>query len=90
RYFHRVLPFDLSGVEDMHPRLAAARELIADAAVTVLKDDPFEATVRSGGVLHRVRSKAGELHCTCPWHAAHQGQRGPCKHVLAAEASRRN
>ena len=88
-YFHRVLPFDLSGVEDMHPRLAAARELIAGAAVTVLADEPFEATVRSGGVLHRVRDKAGELHCTCPWHAAQQGTRGPCKHVLAAEASRR-
>jgi hypothetical protein len=89
-YFHRVLPFDLSGVEDMHPRLAAARELIAGAAVTVLADEPFEATVRSGGVLHRVRDKAGELHCTCPWHAAHQGARGPCKHVLAAEACRRS
>jgi len=87
-YFHRVLPFDLSGVEDMHPRLAAARELIAGAAVTVIADEPFEATVRSGGVLHRVRDKAGELHCTCPWHAAHLGARGPCKHVLAAEASR--
>ena len=88
-YFHRVLPFDLSGVEDMHPRLAAARELIAEGAVAVVKDEPFEATVRSGGVLHRVRDKSGELHCTCPWHAAHQGRRGPCKHVLAAEASRR-
>ena len=88
-YFHRVLPFDLSGVEDMHPRLAAARELIADGAVTVLKADPFEATVRSGDIAHRVREKSGELHCTCPWHAAHRGQRGPCKHVLAAEASRK-
>jgi hypothetical protein len=87
-YFHRVLPFDLSGVEDMHPRLAAARELIAGGAVTVVSDDPFEATVRSGEVLHRVREKSGELHCTCPWHAAHEGQRGPCKHVLAAEAAR--
>lgn len=87
-YFHRVLPFDLSGVEDMHPRLAAARELIAAGAVAVLKADPFEATVRSGDTEHRVREKSGELLCTCPWHAAHRGERGPCKHVLAAEASR--
>lgn len=87
-YFHRVLPFDLSGVEDMHPRLAAARELIAGGAVAVLKTDPFEAGVRSGDIVHRVREKSGELHCTCPWHAAHQGLRGPCKHVLAAEAAR--
>ena len=87
-YFHRVLPFDLSGVEDMHPRLAAARDLIAASAVNVLMDDPFEATVRSSDVVHRVREKSGAMHCTCPWYAAHGGQRGPCKHVLAAEASR--
>ncbi len=87
-YFHRVLPFDMSDIEDMHPRLASARDLIDGGAVTVLKLDPFEATVQSGGVSHRVREKTGELHCTCPWHAAHQGQRGPCKHVLAAEASK--
>jgi hypothetical protein len=87
-YFHRVLPFDLSGVEDMHPRLAAARALIDAGAVTVRHTDPFDATVRSGDLDHHVREKAGELHCTCPWHAAHKGLRGPCKHVLAAEASR--
>lgn len=87
-YFHRVLPFDLSGIEDMHPRLADARALLAAGAVTVLKADPFEAEVASGGVAHRVREKSGELQCTCPWHAAHRGQRGPCKHVLAAEAAR--
>ncbi len=87
-YFHRVLPFDLSVVDDMHPRLTSARELIDGGAVAIVKVSPFEATVRSGDVAHRVREKAGELHCTCPWFAAHQGQRGPCKHVLAAEASR--
>jgi len=87
-YFHRVLPLDLSEVEDMHPRLVAARELIDAGAVTVTKLSPFESAVRSGDTVHRVREKAGELHCTCPWFAAHQGQRGPCKHVLAAEAAR--
>jgi len=87
-YFHRVLPLDLSAVDDMHPRLADAKALLDAGAVTLLKSEPFEATVRSGELLHRVREKAGELHCTCPWFAAHRGQRGPCKHVLAAEASR--
>jgi hypothetical protein len=87
-YFHRVLPLDLSAVDDMHPRLADAKALLDAGAVTVLKAEPFEATVRSGELSHRVREKAGELHCTCPWFAAHRGQRGPCKHVLAAEASR--
>ncbi|HEX5688036.1 MAG TPA: SWIM zinc finger family protein [Ideonella sp.] len=87
-YFHRVLPLDLSAVDDMHPRLADAKALLDANAVTVLKAEPFEATVRSGELSHRVRETAGELHCTCPWFAAHRGQRGPCKHVLAAEASR--
>ncbi|HEY8876177.1 MAG TPA: SWIM zinc finger family protein [Roseateles sp.] len=88
RYFHRVLPLDLSGVEDMHPRLADAQRLLEADAVTVLKPHPFEATVRSGGLEHRVREVDGELRCTCPWFAAHRGQRGPCKHVLAAETQR--
>jgi hypothetical protein len=87
-YFHRVLPMDLSIVADMHPRLTDAQALVDAGAVTVLKAEPFEAAVDSGGPAHRVREKEGELHCTCPWFAAHRGQRGPCKHVLAAEASR--
>lgn len=88
RYFHRELPFDLSAVEDMHPRLNDARALIDAGAVRVLKREPFEAEVASGGIAHRVRAhRDGDWHCTCPWFAKHRGQRGPCKHVLAAEAS---
>jgi hypothetical protein len=87
-YFHRVLPMDLSVVADMHPRLADAEALVDAGAVTVLKTEPFEAAIKSGDLSHRVREKAGEMHCTCPWFANHHGQRGPCKHVLAAEAVR--
>lgn len=88
RYFHRVLPLDLSLVEDMHPRLSDARALIAQGAVTLITAEPLKATVSSGGVLHQVREVDGELTCTCPWFAKHRGLRGPCKHVLAAEAVR--
>lgn len=87
-YFHRVLPFDLSLIDDMHPRLAGARALVEEGAVTLVRLAPFEAAVRSGGVLHRVGESDGELVCTCPWFAKFQGARGPCKHVLAAEAVR--
>jgi hypothetical protein len=87
RYFHRVLPFDLSSVEDMHPRLADARELMARGAVSIAKSSPLEAQVASGGTVHSVREIDGELRCTCPWYAKHQGERGPCKHVLAVEAT---
>lgn len=87
-YFHRVLPFDLALVEDLNPRLAGARELLEQGAVRVLREHPFEADVASGGVDHRVREVDEELQCTCPWFAKYQGGRGPCKHVLAAEAMR--
>ena len=87
-YFHRVLPFDLSQVEDMHPRLRDARELLRQGAVTVHAQQPFDASVQGSEVLHRVREVDGEMQCTCPWFAKHRGERGPCKHVLAAEAAR--
>jgi hypothetical protein len=85
-YFHRVLPFDLALGEDMHPRLAGARALIQAGAVSIISEAPLEAAVDSGDVAHRVREAGGELTCTCPWYARHQGARGPCKHVLAVEA----
>jgi hypothetical protein len=87
RYFHRVLPFDLSSVEDMHPRLADARELVTQGAVRMVNASPIDAEVQSGGTVHSVREIDGELRCTCPWYAKHQGERGPCKHVLAVEAT---
>lgn len=85
-YFHRVLPFDLALAEDMHPRLAGARALIEAGAVRLIRKTPLEASVQGADVLHRVREVDGEMVCTCPWFGKHQGTRGPCKHVLAAEA----
>ena len=84
-YFHRVLPFDLSRIEDRQPRLAAARELNAAGAVTVkaARDAKMEATVRSEDIAHRVRLDGEDFHCTCLWHARTGGDSGPCKHVLA-------
>jgi hypothetical protein len=86
-YFHRVLPFDLSLLEDMHPRLADARALLRTGAVRLLSTAPLEALVDSADVCYRVRAVDGVLRCTCPWFAKHQGERGPCKHVLAAQAA---
>ena len=87
-YFHRVLPLDLSQVEELNPRLADARELLRAGAVSLDSVEPFRASVASGDVVHQVRDVEGELRCTCPWFAKHRGDRGPCKHVLAAEALR--
>jgi hypothetical protein len=87
-YFHRVLPLDLSLVEELNPRLLDARELLRSGAVCLKSVEPLVATVVSGETIHYVREVEGELRCTCPWFAKHLGQRGPCKHVLAVEASR--
>jgi hypothetical protein len=89
-YFHRVLPFDLAMADDLHPRLVDAKALIESGAVKLVRAEPFEADVASGDTAHRVREVEGELRCTCPWFAKHQGERGPCKHVLAAAVLRRS
>lgn len=85
-YFHRVLPFDLSLAEDLHPRLAGARSLLEAGAVHITRHAPLEAAVRSSDVDYHVRAVEGELRCTCPWFAKYQGKRGPCKHVLTVES----
>jgi len=86
-YFHRVLPFDLSQLEDLNPRLADARALLRSGAVRLISTAPLEAQVQSADVSYLVREVVGVLRCTCPWFAKHQGERGPCKHVLAAQAA---
>jgi hypothetical protein len=89
-YFHREMPFDLEQVEALQPRLRGARKLLATDGVELLKrrgDGTVELTVAGTGVGHHVRlqtDREGEERCTCPWFSRHQGQRGPCKHVLAA------
>lgn len=86
-YFHRELPFDLALVEELHPRLKSARELLAGGRVRLLRAgaDRVEAEVDGSAVVHRVRLGAPADHCTCTWHAKHQGDRGPCKHILATQ-----
>lgn len=73
--FHRDLPYDLTQVEALHPRLLAARKLAPE-----VRWDGDHALVGQ----HRVTPPA----CTCEWWARHRGERGPCKHVLAAELAR--
>ena len=88
-YFHRELPYDRAVLEGMHPRLLGARQLVDEGAVR-LDDDGAGASVTSGEAEYRVRFAADGTHCTCAWYARHRGERGPCKHVLAAEHARRS
>ncbi|MEM6551694.1 MAG: SWIM zinc finger family protein [Planctomycetota bacterium] len=87
-YFHREMPFDLDAVETLQPRLRAARKLLADGGVEYLgspQPDHHDYAVAGTGVTHRVRLRPNGDKCTCPWFSKHQGQRGPCKHILAAQ-----
>jgi predicted nucleic acid-binding Zn finger protein len=47
-------------------------------------DSEVEVLVAGSDVEHLVRLSAQQDRCTCPWFSKHQGERGPCKHVLAA------
>ena len=84
-FFHRELPFDRSALEAMHPRLLGAMELVQQGAVRLEGDG---AIVRSDDVDYQVRLGSDGSRCTCPWFARHRGERGPCKHILAAEYAR--
>ncbi len=88
-YFHRVLPFELDDVEKQQPRLQAARRLVESSGVRVVvhQDDAWDVEVDGTDVEHYVRLRREGDRCTCPWFSRHQGQRGPCKHVLAARLS---
>jgi hypothetical protein len=87
RFFHRELPFDLSQIDALQPRLRDARQLVAEGGVRIewQEGERVEAYVRGTGVEHRVRLNAEEARCSCPWYAKHEGERGPCKHVLAVQ-----
>ncbi len=86
-YFHRELPFDMSLAEEMHPRLKSARKIVEAGEVRILQrtEEVIEAEVPGTDVTHRVRLSEQGDRCTCPWHAKHQGARGPCKHILAVQ-----
>lgn len=89
-WFHRVLPFDLDEarrlLDAQQPRLKDARALVERGAVKIVRrGERGEGEVQSRGVAHRVTLEPDGERCTCTWFAKHQGQRGPCKHVLAVE-----
>jgi predicted nucleic acid-binding Zn finger protein len=88
--FHRELPFDLELVEALQPRLLDARMLVDQAGVRVVSDtgEAAEAYVRGTDVEHRVRANGEDYRCTCPWFSRNQGERGPCKHILALQIVR--
>ena len=86
QYFHRELPFNLDRVEAMQPRLKNARKLIEAGGVKYLglEGGKHRYGVPGTKTTHIVRLTHEAADCTCPWFSRYQGQRGPCKHILAA------
>jgi SWIM zinc finger len=86
-YFHRELPFDVSRIPRLHPRLNGARELARAGAVEM---NAAGAWVRGREADYYVRRDAdGQWRCSCPWASRHGASRGPCKHVLAVQIAGR-
>ncbi|MFD1467009.1 SWIM zinc finger family protein [Hymenobacter caeli] len=89
-YFYRRLPFKADRILKLNPRLKNARALL-DAAddvqlVGLGAGGRTEARVRGTDVWHTVVVGGADApRCTCPWFTGNQGQRGPCKHILAVQ-----
>ncbi|MDV7698988.1 SWIM zinc finger domain-containing protein [Chryseobacterium soli] len=86
-FFYRRLPFKPDRISGLNPRMKNAEKLIEEGKVVILHDqyDRTEARVEGTGVHHTVILDHEKERCTCEWYSKYQGERGPCKHVLAVK-----
>jgi hypothetical protein len=84
-YFHRELPFQPGTQARRQARLDDARTLVDNGFVSTQDN---VSRVRSGDTVHVVRHTVHSDRCTCTWFASHGLNRGPCKHILAAQIHR--
>ena len=86
-FFYRQLPYKLHRIMSLNPRLKDAEKLLEEnkVDVTLQTDNRIEARVEGSGVKHTVIIEGDKVRCTCTWFSRHQGERGPCKHVLAVK-----
>jgi hypothetical protein len=86
-YFQRQLPFDVTQLFKSQPRLKSAEKLVEAGATRIIHragENEVDVEIASGDMSYFVRLRPDGGRCTCPWFSRHQGERGPCKHVLAA------
>ncbi|GAA2131737.1 SWIM zinc finger family protein [Arthrobacter humicola] len=86
-YFHRELPLDPGRTVRDHPRLQAARGIVARGGVSPL-EDCWDVLAADGKYAYRVTVGDGLYQCTCAWWYDFRGSRGPCKHALAVQLLR--
>lgn len=87
KYFYRRLPFKLSRILTLNPRLKNAEKLILENKVEITSNinGNIEAKVAGSGVFHYVVLKGSFQKCSCLWYSKNQGERGDCKHILATK-----
>jgi hypothetical protein len=86
-FFYRRLPFKLSRIMGLNPRMKDAEKLLEDGKVQIIsqQDGKIEARVDGSGVKHTVILNGDKQQCTCTWFSKNQGERGVCKHILAVK-----
>lgn len=87
QFFYRQLPFKQSRILQLNPRMKDAEKLLEENKVLILQNehDRVDARVEGSGMQHTVIIDQGKARCTCTWYAKNQGERGPCKHILAVK-----
>jgi hypothetical protein len=86
-YFHRELPLDQDRIVKDHPRLRAARDIVARGGVSRV-EDRWDVLPGNGTWVRRVTFRDESYQCTCAWWYDFRGSRGPCKHALAVQLVR--
>ncbi|NSL90363.1 SWIM zinc finger family protein [Chitinophaga sp. Mgbs1] len=86
-WFYRRLPFRLSRLLSLNPRMKGAEQLLTTGGVTIIAKDKVRTEARVAGtvVTHTVILESGKDKCTCTWFSRNQGERGDCKHILAVK-----
>ncbi|NIF07144.1 SWIM zinc finger family protein [Chryseobacterium sp. Tr-659] len=87
QFFYRRLPFKLNRILELNPRMRNAEKLLEAGKVEILNSskERTEARVEGTGVHHTVIIEEDKERCTCEWFCKYQGERGPCKHLLAVK-----
>lgn len=86
-FFYRQLPFKLSRILSLNPRMKNAEKIVEEDKLEIISDsgNRIEARVQGSGVNHTVVITGNKVRCTCTWFSKHQGERGMCKHILAVK-----
>ncbi|MGM5629854.1 SWIM zinc finger domain-containing protein [Apibacter raozihei] len=87
QFFYRRLPFNPDRIIKLNPRIKGAEKLIADQKVEIISnvEGKIKAYVEGSDIRHTILLDKSSERCTCEWYTKYQGERGPCKHVLAVK-----